>query len=122
MQAGIADGQFGVPTSSRADLFAQCTELGAPANVALYRRGHEEGLLDYCTDARGYEWGYEDRTYRNVCPPTLEPDFLAGYARGEDARPTFQLRPNLGIGIGIGRGGISPHIGVGLSAGCLLFC
>lgn len=110
---GLNDGRLGVPTSDRSDTFTDCAELGEPVNLAVYQAGRTEGLQSYCTAESGYQVGIEGRRYANVCPPSLEPDFLQGYERGRKERPALTLTPSIGIGIGSG-GGVGVGIGIGL--------
>ena len=118
---GVNDGKLGVPTESRASRFDDCATVGAAVDLAAYQTGRSEGLLSYCTTENGYEVGYDGRRYKNVCPPTLEPDFLQGYDRGRKERPAVALYPRIGIGIGSGgrvRSGIGIGIGIGSFFGC----
>lgn len=110
---GVNDGMLGVPGSERADLFADCTRLGQPADIARYQTGHEEGLKQYCTAENGYEVGRQGRRYHDVCPTELEPDFLQGLAQGRRERPAYGVHPSIGIGIGSG-GGVRSGIGIGI--------
>lgn len=121
-QFGLTDGTFGVATARRQDRFQQCADVGLPPDVAAYQDGHARGLQDYCTEPSGYQVAYDGKEYEGVCPPHLEPVFLAGYQRGEEDRPSLALRPTIGVGVGIGTGGIRPHVGIGLFSGCFLFC
>jgi len=115
---GLNDGRLGVPTSDRSDQFADCTELGKPADLAAYQSGRGEGLLVFCTAENGYKIGYEGRRYENVCPPAIEPDFLQGYERGRKDRPAYALYPSIGIGVGSGGVRTRVGIGIGLFSGC----
>lgn len=109
---GVNDGTLGVPSSERGGMIADCAELGRPVDVIAYQAGRAEGLSEYCTVESGYEVGLSGRGYRNVCPPDLQPDFLQGYAQGDDERPDYWLSPGFGIGIGAGAIGIG-GIGIG---------
>ena len=113
---GVNDGTLGVPTSDRADRFADCAEVGQPADLVAYQAGRTEGLQSYCTLENGYKIGYEGRRYDGVCPPSLASDFLQGYERGKKERPAYALSPSIGIGIGSGG-----HTRVGVGVGIGLF-
>ncbi len=100
---GQNDGRLGVPESERAGHFADCAELGFPADLAAYRAGRAEGLVHYCTLDNGYEVGSSGRRYHKVCPPELEQAFLQGYEEGrKDYRRNYPYYPNFGIGFGFG--------------------
>lgn len=119
---GLNDGKLGVTTSSRADAFEECADVGQPVDLAAYQRGRTDGLVEYCTTENGYRVGYEGRKYTKVCPPTLEPDFLQGYDLGRKERPAVSLFPSIGIGIGSGRGRVRTGIGVGIGVGSFFGC
>lgn len=115
---GVNDGTLGVPSTDRNDKFADCAELGHPADLVAYQTGRSEGLLNYCTVENGYKVGYEGRSYEHVCPGGLEQDFLQGYERGKADRPAYALSPRIGIGIGSGgRTRVGVGIGIGLFSG-----
>ena len=96
---GRNDGILGVAASERTQQFADCAELGYPADIAAYRAGRAEGLGSYCTLENGYEAGYAGRRYREVCPPELEIAFLQGFEQGRKERPRHYY-PYYGFGFG----------------------
>ena len=53
------------------------------ADRQAYYRGRAEGLQSFCTYNNGLAQGKQGRTYKQVCPPELEPDFLAGFEKGK---------------------------------------
>lgn len=111
---GLNDGKIGLPTSERASEFSDCQTVGQPADLVAYQAGRTTGLESYCTAERGYQIGYSGQRYQSVCPATLEPDFLQGFERGREDRPTVVVYPSFGIGVGSyggGYGGISIGIG-----------
>ena len=118
---GVNDGTLGVTTASRADEFQDCAAVGQPVDLAAYQAGRSEGLAKYCTAENGYQVGYNGRKYRNVCPPTLESDFLQGYEQGRKERPALALHPNFGIVIGSG-GSVRTGIGIGIGLGTRFGC
>jgi hypothetical protein len=114
---GVNDGTLGVPTSDRSDKFADCAEVGQPADLVAYQAGRTQGLQTYCTLENGYKVGLEGRRYDNVCPPSLAADFLQGYERGKKERPSYALSPSIGIGVGTGGTRVGVGIGIGLFNG-----
>ncbi|MBU1384887.1 MAG: DUF2799 domain-containing protein [Alphaproteobacteria bacterium] len=80
---GYADGQQGL-TLSRLDDYAEaCAEHGVAPDPAAYAAGRRQGLMHYCTPARGFEAGRSGSTYAGVCPSDLEADFLPAYRDGQ---------------------------------------
>ncbi len=98
---GQNDGVLGVASAERTKQFADCAELGYPADVAAYQAGRAEGLGTYCTVESGYDVGYAGRRYRKVCPPETETDFLQGYEQGRKELPA-DYYPYYGFGFGYG--------------------
>jgi len=99
---GQNDGVLGVAAAERAERFADCAELGYPADLAAYQAGRAEGIGSYCTVESGYEVGRSGRSYENVCPPDSEPGFLQGYEKGRDDQPAGYLHAGYGYGYGYG--------------------
>ena len=52
-----------------------CAKVSVAPDAAVYARGYEAGLVDYCTPERGYRLGADDREYRDICPVGTEADF-----------------------------------------------
>lgn len=105
---GRNDGLLGVPAAERAELFADCSELGHAPDTQGYAAGRAEGLAEYCTLETGYEVGREGRRYRDVCPPELEIAFLQGYEEGRhERRRDYRHYPRFGFGFGFGH--FHPH-------------
>jgi hypothetical protein len=59
-----------------------CVKHGVTPDDAAYRSGWSEGVLRYCTPARGFEEGRRGANYAGVCPSDLERDFLPAYEDG----------------------------------------
>jgi hypothetical protein len=51
----------------------------------VYTNGRNAGLLEYCSSENGYELGRQGNAYFYVCPSTMEPQFLSGYRKGQQA-------------------------------------
>jgi len=79
---GLEDGARGRPVSYIGNHRKACAEYGVKPDMALYKRGHADGLKQFCTADNGYSLGRAGRTYNNVCPPDLNGQFLAGYETG----------------------------------------
>jgi len=85
-EIGRKDGSMGKPRA----LFQQhrdaCLKHSVNPNRDAYYEGRDEGLKFYCTKDNGFKQGRLGRKYQYVCPPELEPDFLAGHVEGKEVR------------------------------------
>jgi hypothetical protein len=81
---GLEDGARGHHLSYIGKHRKACAEYGVKPDLALYERGHANGLKQFCTADNGYSLGHAGRAYNNVCPATLSGQFLAGYETGRE--------------------------------------
>lgn len=51
-----------------------------------YEAGWNHGIIEYCTQERGFDVGRRGLIYLSVCPDKFEPDFLRGFQSGNQAR------------------------------------
>lgn len=79
---GLEDGAQGRLPAYIGNHRSACAQYGVTPDLTLYQQGHKQGLLQYCTKARGYQAGAEGDDYLGVCPADLEKDFLKGYELG----------------------------------------
>ena len=79
---GLEDGAAGRPLSYLSRHRKACAEHGVTPDLVNYRRGHDDGLKQFCTAENGYRHGRGGRSYDNVCPDALSGHFLAGYDIG----------------------------------------
>lgn len=79
---GYEDGASGYPADRLGDHRKACAKHGYSPDLAAYRQGREEGLVDYCRAGRGFRAGESGANYHGVCPSHLEEDFLSGYRIG----------------------------------------
>ncbi len=82
MIVGLEDGAKGRPLSYISRHRKSCAEYGVSPDLARYKRGHGDGLKQFCTPENGYRIGRAGRSYDNVCPTMLSGQFLAGYQTG----------------------------------------
>ena len=82
-EIGTRDGSLGKPRTLFQSHYDACLEYGVHADRQAYYRGRAAGLQSFCTYDNGLAQGKQGKTYRQVCPPGLEPDFLAGFERGK---------------------------------------
>lgn len=80
---GYEDGTQGRPASRIGKHRTACAKYNVAPDLALYTKGREQGLMQYCLASVGYREGVKGRTYHNVCPAATEHDFLAGYQYGQ---------------------------------------
>lgn len=80
---GLRDGAAGAGLSRVDEHGKACAPHGVTPDFDAWRRGREQGLLDYCRPHKGFEVGASGYSYAGVCPPDLEGDFLAGYSDGK---------------------------------------
>ncbi|NJC41537.1 hypothetical protein GGQ87_001795 [Brevundimonas alba] len=80
---GYVDGQSGY-TMSRLDEHAEaCAKHGIAPDATAYAAGRRQGLVYYCTPAKGFEVGRTGSGYGGVCPSELEADFMPAYRDGQ---------------------------------------
>ena len=81
---GLEDGSRGEQMDRLGRHREACAKFGISPNVDRYRQGREEGLNNYCRESAGFYHGKSGHTYRGVCPPHLEHEFLVGYEAGQN--------------------------------------
>ncbi len=82
-EIGNRDGRRGKPRTLFQAHYDTCLEHGVHADRQAYFRGRADGLRAFCTFDNGLALGKEGKTYRQICPPQLETDFLAGFEKGK---------------------------------------
>ena len=80
---GYADGQSGLTMSRLDDHAEACAKHGVTPDAAAYAAGRRQGLVYYCTPAKGFEVGRTGSGYAGVCPAELEADFTYAYRDGQ---------------------------------------
>ena len=81
---GFEDGTAGRTQASIGEYRRECAEHGITPDLALYRQGYSEGVQNFCSESRGFDYGRRGGSYQGVCPPELEQDFMAGYSLGRE--------------------------------------
>ena len=89
----MEDGARGRPETYVSRHREACADHGVKPNLARYRRGHAEGLAQFCTAESGFRYGDSGGTYNGVCPAELREDFLVAYEHG---RSLYLLRRDIG--------------------------
>ena len=83
-QIGYNDGSVGNKRDIIGEHDKACAKVGVKPNANAWYAGYERGIPVYCTPQNGLEAGMRDSTYNGVCPPHLEPVFLARYSAGRE--------------------------------------
>ena len=85
-QSGLKDGQNG--RHDRLDAFVEtCASVGVLPDATAYRKGHAEGLVQFCTFETGLKYG--QRGHHNpagLCLPSARHAVSHGWAYGDTLR------------------------------------
>lgn len=81
---GYEDGAAGRPASRIGDRRKACADHDIVPDFQAYKAGHAEGVREYCTASRGFEFGRRGGKYYGICPDDLEGEFLDGYTIGQE--------------------------------------
>ena len=84
-EIGFIDGSKGEPRSKFQEHAEHCSQYDVHVGREAYYRGRDQGLKAYCTKERGFDFGRLGEKYNHICPQDLESNFIAGYAKGQDA-------------------------------------
>lgn len=91
-QLGVQDGSRG-RSDRAADYYESCAKAGISVNVAIYREGRNQGLVNYCQPANALNEGLAGNSYEGVCPAPMDQSFrnIHGIAwREQNARKTLE--------------------------------
>ena len=83
-ELGYRDGSQGRSRAVFQKHYEACRDHNVKADRQTYFDGRKEGLKVFCTEQSGFEKGRAGRSYSYVCPPALDPEFMAGYERGRE--------------------------------------
>ena len=89
---GYEDGARGYTTERFSKHRQACAKHGITADFSDYQSGRDEGLVEYCQPARGFNVGVNGGRYYGVCNMQLEQNFLEAYNAGYHL---FTLRSNV---------------------------
>jgi hypothetical protein len=79
---GYEDGVAGKSATAVGEYRKDCAKHAVVPDLAMYRAGREEGLLQYCKADNGYRLGNAGRGLAAVCPTALQGDFRDAYNAG----------------------------------------
>lgn len=88
-ELGRRQGAQGRSAEEFSHRFASCNEEREASSQRLFQNGYNAGLVDYCSPDNGFYLGLNQYAYNQVCPATLEDEFVAEYQRGVQA---YQLQ------------------------------
>lgn len=80
---GYEDGLRGDARTRLGDHRKACAEYRVTPDGDAYYRGYDQGIRGYCTPQKGRELGEQGMYYHQVCPPDLEPAFVAQFEYGK---------------------------------------
>ncbi len=95
-QLGVQDGNRG-RSDRAADYYESCAKAGIAVNVAVYREGRNQGLVNYCQPANALNEGLAGNSYEGVCPAPLDQNFRNIHTiawREQDARKSLARLQN----------------------------
>ena len=75
----------GVESSVFQSLQNSCKEYGIKIEEQNFTKGWKKGMEDFCTEQRGFHWGYTRKDDPKICPQELKALFKRGYNRGIEA-------------------------------------
>ncbi len=79
---GFEDGVRGVTPAGFSTHRKACAAHGIAANFGDYKKGHDEGIAQFCRPQNGYSQGTSGRAYQGVCPDHLESAFVTAHLEG----------------------------------------
>ena len=79
---GYEDGSRGYTSDRFGQHRKACAKHGVAADFEAYKRGREEGLVEFCQPGRGFTYGVNGGRYNGVCSADLEPEFVSAYNVG----------------------------------------
>jgi len=79
---GYEDGVAGKTATAIGEYREDCAKHAVVPDLAAYRAGREQGLLEYCKADNGYRLGNAGRSLAAVCPAALEGDFREAWSTG----------------------------------------
>lgn len=82
-QIGFEDGSLGRNLNYIARHRKSCAKAGITPDFDAYKRGHTEGLKQWCNYDNGLRLGEAGGNYEGICPENEEASFLKGYDYGK---------------------------------------
>ena len=79
---GFEDGVRGATPAAFSTHRKACAAHRVAANFGDYKRGHDEGIAQFCRPQNGYSQGTNGQAYQGVCPDHLESAFVTAHLEG----------------------------------------
>lgn len=89
---GFEDGARGHTMDRMSQHRKACAKHGVTPDFRAYQTGRDEGLVDFCQPANGYNLGVNGGNYNGVCDVAMEEEFLDAYRVGSQL---YTLRSNV---------------------------
>lgn len=83
-QIGFEDGARGYDISRITKHRKACAKVDVIPDFDQYKKGRDQGLIEYCTAYNGYHLGLKGREYNDVCHGNLKPGFFDAYQIGRE--------------------------------------
>ncbi len=80
---GLEDGASGKPSSYIGEHRSACAEYQVKPNLALYLKGHQQGVVQFCTYDNGLHLGEQGSRLNSVCQGELLHAFKLGHEKGK---------------------------------------
>ncbi|MBS3797849.1 MULTISPECIES: DUF2799 domain-containing protein [unclassified Pseudoalteromonas] len=78
---GFGHGQQGRTLANGKNIIYDCLEYGVRPTLEDYKRGHQEGLKDYCEPENAFTQGLNGRDYNPIC---RSEEFRLAWQQGHD--------------------------------------
>ncbi|WP_462159743.1 DUF2799 domain-containing protein [Pseudoalteromonas sp. GB56] len=86
---GFDHGREGYSVTRGKDIIYECLDYAVRPNLADYKRGHKEGLKDYCQSENAFQLGLRGERYNGICGSE---DFRLAWQQGYDRYTITQRR------------------------------
>ena len=93
---GMEEGMKGSEVSSIGEYRKACAEYGVTPSMTAYQEGHQQGIKQFCTPQKAYQWGASGLALPSVCPGNVHPTFLSQHDKGLRSYCTVDTAFSLG--------------------------
>ena len=83
-EVGLRDGLAGEPLSTLNDRVRDCAEAKVGVDTPRYLQGRDQGLVSYCRVENAVRVGLDGKSYRGVCPVTVDAEFRRRFHVGRE--------------------------------------
>ena len=89
---GFDHGLQGYSLGKGKEIVYECLDYAVRPNLVDYKRGHQEGLKDYCQPENGFQLGLRGASYNGIC---ASESFRQAWLQGHDRYTIVQRRAEL---------------------------